>query len=114
MGCQCSFALKNDLKDELLTDPLLLLLKEHFAEYEVLLYTISDCAASSGAKSLLKAHALSFEYFDLDLLNDHGELHNKLRVITAQSSTPYVFLRGKYLGGLEELRTSLPTLRAPS
>jgi glutaredoxin len=77
-------------------------LKRDLGRYPVLVYSVSTCQASSRAKELLKHEAVVFEYFELDLL-DCLDLVLALHTLTQSDKTPYVFVRGKYVGSTAEL-----------
>lgn len=107
MGCRCS-AFEN--KEELLThisEPLLDIIKSQFEEYKLLMYSKSDCADSIKLKRLFRQHNLQFEYFDLDNMSEGSQLLAALQKLTLNLSTPYVFSKGKYIGGLLQVTEAI-------
>jgi glutaredoxin len=104
MGCQCSTFDKHSEAKIDLTEPFSEIIKSQINEYQVLLYSRSYCEQSRIAKQLLRKNLLQFEYFELDNMNDDGQAQSALQTFTGKKSTPYVFITGKYYGGLKELQ----------
>ena len=51
----------------------------------------------------MRRFKLKFEYFELDHMNDDGQISATLKSMTGNDKTPYIFLEGKYFGSAEEL-----------
>mmetsp|Transcript_9970 Transcript_9970/g.19738 ORF Transcript_9970/g.19738 Transcript_9970/m.19738 type:complete len:118 (+) Transcript_9970:72-425(+) len=106
MGCECSGGLREKRIEQVTC--YLDKLRRDVARHPVLLYSTTTCQASLKAKQLLKKEAVVFEYFELDLM-DCLELVVALQTLTQATKTPYVFLKGLYIGGTTELEEMLNT-----
>lgn len=104
MGCQCSNYDKHSEAKIDLTEPFSEIIKSQISEYQVLLYSKSNCENSKIAKQLLRKNLIKFEYFELDNMNDDGQAQSALQTFTGKKSTPYVFVKGNFYGGLKELQ----------
>jgi glutaredoxin len=107
MGCQCSNYDKHSEAKIDFTEPFAEIIKSQVCEYKVLLYSKSSCEMSRTAKSILRKNLVKFEYFELDNMNDEGQAQSALQTFTGKKSTPYVFVHGKFYGGLKELQRGL-------
>lgn len=104
MGCQCSNYDKHSEAKIDLTEPFSDVIKAQIGEYQVLLYSKSSCENSRLAKQLLRKNMIKFEYFELDNMNDDGQAQSALQTFTGKKSTPYLFVKGTFYGGLKELQ----------
>jgi len=104
MGCQCSNYDKHSEAKIDLIEPFSDVIKAQVSEYQVLLYSKSSCENSRLAKQLLRKNSIKFEYFELDNMNDDGQAQSALQTFTGKKSTPYVFVKGIFYGGLKELQ----------
>lgn len=104
MGCQCSTFDKHSEAKIDLTEPFSEIIRSQINEYQVLLYSKLYCEQSRIAKHLLRKNSVAFEYFELDNMNDDGQAQSALQTFTGKKATPYVFINGKYYGGLKELQ----------
>jgi glutaredoxin 3 len=105
MGCTCSdrnFGDSRDTEEVLISD----LVSKQIEENPLLIYSISNCNKSKSAKNLMRKDGLDFEYFDLDKMEDKKFLH-ALEKITNHRNPPYIFVKGIYIGGLDELEEML-------
>lgn len=104
MGCECS----RDVREKRIEQVNCYLdnLRKDIARHPVLVYSVSNCPSSTKAKQLLKKEAVVFEYFELDLL-DCLDIVVALQTVTQANKTPYVFLKGRYIGGTTELEAML-------
>lgn len=109
MGCQCSTFDKHSEARIDLTEPFSEIIRSQINEYQVLLYSKSFCEQSRLAKQLLRKNSIQFEYFELDNMNDDGQAQSALQTFTGKKATPYVFICGKFYGGLKELQKGLET-----
>ncbi|PCI25377.1 glutathione peroxidase [Candidatus Peregrinibacteria bacterium] len=66
---------------------------------DIFMVTKKGCSHCQSAKDLLESKGLSFEESELN--TDISP--RALRALTSQSSTPQVFIEGKYIGGNDEL-----------
>ena len=104
MGCNFSVDRKdNEFKDNSLVLIYTETIKQQIKENKILLYTLSDSEISKKAKMLLRKQPLEFEYFDIDKLKDKKTVLIALGNITNEKKEPFVFIKGKYQGGLQEL-----------
>jgi len=94
MGCECSSSRIKEPRSDISLHGVF---KTQTQEYQVLLYTKSDCPQSTELKQMLKANKVKFEYFDLDHMEDNGEFHAALREITGKWLTPYIFIGGRLI-----------------
>ena len=104
MGCQCSTFDKHSEARIDLIEPFSEIIKSQISEYQVLMYSKSFCEQSRIAKQVLRKNAIQFEYFELDNMNDDGQAQSALQTFTGKKATPYVFISGKFYGGLKELQ----------
>ena len=65
---------------------------------EIQIYTNSDCQYCAAAKRLLEKRQLPYTE---TALNDSKQ--QELREQTGQSTTPYIFVDGRHIGGFDEL-----------
>lgn len=107
MGCQCSMYDKHAEARIDFTEPFTDIVKNQAKEYHVLVYSRSICEQSLLTKSLLRKNSVNFEYFELDHMNDNGQIFDALQNMTTKKSTPYIFIGGIYFGGLKELQKIL-------
>lgn len=73
-------------------------------EYEqnVIIYSKSKCYYCESAKNLLDGKNVTYK--DVDITWDK-ELHQKLFRETHQSTVPYIFINGKFIGGCQNLES---------
>ena len=109
MGCQCSTFDKNSEVKNDLTEPYSEIIKSQMIEYQVLVYSQSFCKQSKQVKQLLRKNLIKFEYFELDNMNDDGQAQSALQTVTGKKATPYIFINGKFYGGLQELLKGIET-----
>lgn len=109
MGCQCSNFDQACEGDMDLADRPTDTLKKQAEEYPLLVYSSKNCQRSAKAKDLLRQNLLNFEYFELEHMHDGGELAENLAAVTGTRKVPYIFLHGKYYGGLAELVRGIET-----
>ena len=107
MGCQCSAFDHNEEIKTSISEPLSDVLKSQFLEYNVLVYSKSTCEASQKVKQLLRQNKIVFEYFEVDNMAEGTQLINALQKITIRKNTPFVFIKGKFYGGLKEIQEGL-------
>ncbi len=71
-------------------------------EYEkkVVIYTQMKCPFCTNAKELLDKRDIP--YAEIDITWDK-DMYNKLYEETGQSTVPYIFINGKFIGGFQEL-----------
>jgi glutaredoxin 3 len=65
-------------------------------------YGRASCTFSGRARRLLEAHGVHFTYVDLDAAAS-GSMAATLASETGQSTVPYVFVRGRFVGGYDGL-----------
>ena len=114
MGCQCS---KIDKGSELASDFIgsyTEIVTNQSKEYPLLVYSQLFCKNSSAAKEMLRKQRVQFEYFELDHMNESDQVLRVLQSMTGRKSTPFVFVRGEYVGGLAELAKVLDSRDAQS
>ena len=70
------------------------------APHDVLLYTKPGCSFCTKAKQLLDERKWSYDEVPAS--------PRRLRAVSAKSSTPQIFIDGKYIGGADELEKFLP------
>ena len=104
MGCQCSNYDKHSEAKIDFTEPFADIIKSQINEYQVLVYSKSACEQSKAAKILLRKNLIRFEYFELDNMNDDGQAQSALQTFTGKKTTPYVFVKGGFYGGLKDLQ----------
>lgn len=69
-------------------------------EQKVVIYSKSKCYYCESAKDLLIKKDIA--YREIDITWDK-ELHSKLLSETQQSTVPYIFIQGKFIGGYQDL-----------
>ncbi|CAG9320926.1 unnamed protein product [Blepharisma stoltei] len=106
MGCHCSGQDRHEEIQEF-ENPFLQVVNDQIKEYDVVIYSKSKDEKSIEAKNLMRKHSIAFEYFELDKLNDDNQVHCALAELTEKKFPPYIFINGKYLGGVPELRKGL-------
>ena len=107
MGCQCSnFDNHEEIKTSI-AEPLIDVIKSQFAEYDVLVYSKSSCEASMKVKQLMRANRIQFEYFEADNMSEGIQFMSVLQKLTNRKNTPFVFVLGKFYGGLKEVQNGI-------
>jgi|GEM_PF-1098839 len=66
------------------------------------IYGKRSCAWSGRAITLLERHKVDFDFIDLEE-PEHEAKHTPLVLETKQNTVPYVYLRGKFIGGFNAL-----------
>jgi glutaredoxin len=107
MGCQCSSFDNNDEIKTSISEPLIDVIKSQFDEYKVLVYSKSTCEASQKVIQLFRLNKIKFEYFELDHMNEGSQLMSLLQKITVRKSTPFVFVKAKFYGGIKEVQEGI-------
>ena len=67
---------------------------------EVTIYSKASCSFCTKAKILLENKGISYKEIDI---SSNKELHEQLNKQTKQSTVPYIFINGKFIGGYQEL-----------
>lgn len=67
---------------------------------QIVIYTQVRCSYCTGAKSLLDQKNIPYQ--EVDLTWDK-ELHSSLETLTNQSTVPYIYINGQFIGGFREL-----------
>ncbi|OMJ85965.1 hypothetical protein SteCoe_12597 [Stentor coeruleus] len=104
MGCQCSAFDNNDEIRTNIAEPLIDIIKSQFEEYKVLVYSKSDCEDSQKVKQIFRQNNVTFEYFEVDNMNEGPQLLALLQKITSRKNPPFVFIKGKFYGSSREVR----------
>lgn len=107
MGCQCSAIDNNDEIKTNINDPIIEVVKSQFQEYSVLIYSKSGCENSQKVRQIFRQNKIMFEYFELDNMSDGNQIINILQKLTAFKSTPFVFIKGKFYGGVKEVQEGI-------
>ncbi|CAG9320219.1 unnamed protein product [Blepharisma stoltei] len=79
----------------------------HSKAHPILLYSRSDSQQSARAKSLLSEHKLSPFVIEIDKEEDPKSFREALKEATNLTRIPIIFVRGKPIGGLGDLRKKL-------
>ncbi|MEO7733700.1 MAG: glutaredoxin [Kofleriaceae bacterium] len=66
------------------------------------IYGKRSCAWSGRAITLLERHKVDFDFIDLEE-PEHEAKHTPLVLETKQNTVPYVYLRGRFIGGFNAL-----------
>jgi glutaredoxin len=66
------------------------------------IYGKKSCAWSGRAITLLERHKVDFDFIDLEE-PEHEAKHTPLVLETKQNTVPYVYLRGRFIGGFNAL-----------
>ncbi len=72
------------------------------SEIAAQIYGKESCPWTGRARTLLNDAKIDFDFVELDD-SENGHWEGKLVSITEQTSVPYVFLRGEFVGGFNEL-----------
>ncbi|CAG9322270.1 unnamed protein product [Blepharisma stoltei] len=106
MGCYCS---GEDRHSDFhgCVNPFVQVVNDQIKEYDVIIYSKSKDEKSFEAKNLLRKYSIAFEYFELDKLNDDNQVHCVLVELTEKRHPPYIFINGKFWGGIVELQKGL-------
>lgn len=83
---------KSDLQDE------------DFMIYDddnIYIYIKPGCSYCLNAKSLLNQKSVSFKEIDI---SNNQQLHEKLKQATSQTTVPYIFIYGQFIGGYMQLQ----------
>ena len=107
MGCQCSKINKTNEASMDIYVPYSEVLKNQLEEYPVLVYSKTYCTKSKAVKDLLRKNSIQFEYFEIDRMSDEGHIWGTLSYLTNNRDTPYIFIKGKYYGSLQEIKNGL-------
>lgn len=109
MGCQCSAFDNNEEIKTNISEPLIDVVKSQFLEYNVLVYSKSVCETSMKVKQLLRQNKIQFEYFEIDNMSEGAQMLIVLQKITSQKTPPFIFIKGKFYGGLKEVQLGIQT-----
>ncbi|QES95673.1 glutaredoxin [Orientia tsutsugamushi] len=77
---------------------------EDFMIYDddnIYIYTKPTCPYCLNAKSLLNQKSVSFKEIDI---SNNQQLHEKLKQATSQTTVPYIFIYGQFIGGYMQLQ----------
>ena len=107
MGCQCSTIDNNDEIKTSISEPLIEVIKSQLKEYDVLVYSKSNCEGSQKVKQLLRQKKMQFEYFEVDNMSEGSQIIAVLQKLTSKKSTPFVFIKGKFYGSIKEIEDIL-------
>ena len=107
MGCQCSNFDNNEEIKTSVVEPLADVIKGQFQEYDVLVYSKSNCEASVKVKQILRVNKIQFEYFEADNMSEGSQFMSVLQKLTNRKNTPYVFVMGKFYGGIREVQNGI-------
>lgn len=80
-------------------------------DIKTIIYTKEGCWYCIEAKKLLQENNIIFNNIDL---TSNKELHQKLAIKTGQSTVPYIFLNGKFIGGYQDLLELINTNKLES
>ena len=109
MGCHCSVFDNDEEIRTNIVEPLLNVVKSQFEEYTVLVYSKSNCEDSLRVKQIFRQNSISFEYFEVDNMSEGADLLQVLQKLTNQKSPPYVFIKGRFYGGLKSVTNGFRT-----
>ena len=70
---------------------------------KVLIYTGPSCPFCVAAKSLLKSKNVSFD--EINLGEDPSKMDEMLKKSGGRRTVPQIFIRGKHIGGYNDLMT---------
>lgn len=106
MGCQCSNLEKIYEARIEFCDSFQDIIRRQTEEYPVLLYSRSVCKTSMKVKELLRRNNIQFEYFEIDNMrkdreDEDSSILRALYTITGRRNPPFIFIQGKFIGGLE-------------
>ncbi|XP_014252975.1 uncharacterized protein LOC106668591 [Cimex lectularius] len=80
-------------------------LERMLAENKVLVISRLTCPLSWEAKDILSGSGINFASLELDLIpEEEEELVRQLRAMVCSRILPLIFVKGKFIGGTEELR----------
>lgn len=106
MGCHCSDQRGSEIKENV-KNPFAKVLDDQIKEYDLVMYSQSKDESSLETKNLLRKSSIAFEYFELDKLNDDKQVHLALVELTGRKLPPYIFIKGSFFGGLDELQKAI-------
>jgi glutaredoxin len=70
---------------------------------QIAIFSKTYCPFCKRAKGLLRAHNLEFKSFELDEIENGGDIQGHLKDLTQQSTVPNIFIKGKHIGGSDKL-----------
>ena len=70
---------------------------------KVCIFSKTTCGYCNKAKSLLNTYTNNIIVYELDGMNEGNLLQNNLKNITGQSTVPNIFIKGKHIGGYNDL-----------
>ena len=76
---------------------------------QVVIYSKSYCPYCDKTKSLFQSQfpASNAKVYELDQMNDGSEIQNALAEITGQRTVPNVWVKGKFIGGNDDVHSVL-------
>eukprot|EP00579_Thalassiosira_antarctica_P000951 CAMPEP_0201866754 /NCGR_PEP_ID=MMETSP0902-20130614/1224_1 /ASSEMBLY_ACC=CAM_ASM_000551 /TAXON_ID=420261 /ORGANISM="Thalassiosira antarctica, Strain CCMP982" /LENGTH=94 /DNA_ID=CAMNT_0048391781 /DNA_START=144 /DNA_END=428 /DNA_ORIENTATION=- len=78
--------------------------KSAIASNDVVVFSKSYCPFCKKTKELLTSKGIDFKVFELDEMDNGAEVQGELMVISKQRTVPNVFVKGKHLGGNDDLQ----------
>lgn len=75
-------------------------LQQIIQKHPVVIFSKTYCPYCTRAKKLCALEG-SYKAIELDTLHNGAELHTTLRTMTNQTTVPYVYIRGQFIGGCD-------------
>ena len=72
-------------------------------KYNVLIFSNYKCRTCRKAKTYIDEAGIKHGIVELELLHNGENIHRHLKNITSIETTPHIFVKGKYIGGANEL-----------
>eukprot|EP00304_Pavlova_gyrans_P005852 CAMPEP_0206043060 /NCGR_PEP_ID=MMETSP1466-20131121/7560_1 /ASSEMBLY_ACC=CAM_ASM_001126 /TAXON_ID=44452 /ORGANISM="Pavlova gyrans, Strain CCMP608" /LENGTH=119 /DNA_ID=CAMNT_0053417815 /DNA_START=31 /DNA_END=390 /DNA_ORIENTATION=+ len=78
------------------------------SKFDVVVFSSTECSYCTHTKQLLRDVGFrNVTYVELDTLEDEEEVHDDVLRITGQRTLPNIFIRGKHIGGHDDLERML-------
>lgn len=79
------------------------LIEQSIKDNTVMVFSKTTCPFCKKVKDLFKSINVTFNAMDMDLLDNGTTIHEKLKEVSGQRTVPNVFIRGKHVGGFDDV-----------
>ena len=73
------------------------------AENKVIVFSKITCPYCANAKAHLRNGQVECTVIELDMIENGGNLHEALKVVSGQRTVPNIYVQGKHIGGADDL-----------
>ena len=80
-----------------------MIVNEAIKENKFMVFSKTYCGQSGLVRKILKGCNIRYGFLELDLTENGNLIHFVLKRKTQQTTLPYIFIEGKYIGGWKDL-----------